>query len=129
MKSWNGSVNGVVGATARSTCSSGSRSRRTVMPRRARSASSMAIPQFLVRVERPGNKGIGGAQVAGRLERRLDLLRGDADRGEPFLELGHGQQYVLQWQSRADGPRARLGHQVVRLGAAEHAGQQRGHVL
>src|SRR5947207_15916958 len=132
MKSWNGSVNGVVAATARSTCSSPSTSRRTVMPRRARAASSigssMAIPQFLVCVERPANEGIGGAQVAGRLERSLDLLRGDAGRGKPLLELGHGQQYILQWQSRADGPRARLRHQVVRLGAAEHAGQQRGHV-
>src|SRR5512133_1648695 len=103
MKSWNGSVNGVVAATARSTCSSPSTSRRTVMPRRARSASSMAIPQFVMRLERPANEGIGGAQVAGRLERSLDLLRGDAGRGKPFLELGYGQQHVLQWQSRADG--------------------------
>src|SRR6266576_1917804 len=118
MKSWNGSVNAVVAATARSTCSSPSTSRRTVMPCLARAASSMAIPQFLVRVERRGNKAIGSAQIAGRLERGLDLLRGDAGRGEPFLELGHGQQDVLQGQPRAGGPRSRLGHQVVRLGAA-----------
>src|SRR5215469_3192457 len=119
MKSWNGAVNGVVAATARSTCSSPSTSRRTVMPWRARAessiGSSMTIPQLLVRVERRRNEGIGSAQVTGRLERGLDLLRGDAGRGEPFLELGHGQQHILQRQSRADGPRARLGHQVVRL--------------
>src|SRR6516162_9643854 len=101
MKSWNGSVNGVVAATARSTCSSPSTSRRTVMPCRARSASSMALPQFLVRIEGRGDEGVGGAEVAGRLERGLDLLRGDSRRGQPLFQLGHGQQDILQGKSRA----------------------------
>src|SRR6516162_105481 len=96
MNSWNGSVNGVVAATARSTCSSPSTSRRTVMPRLARSASSMANPQCLVCVKSRGDKGVGRAQVAGRLERGIDLLGGDADRREPFLQLGYCQQHVAQ---------------------------------
>src|SRR6516165_4597918 len=105
MKSWNGSVNGVVAATARSTCSSPSTSRRTVMPCRTRcasfigasfiGASSMANLQCLVRVKSRRDKGISGAEVSGRLERGLDLLRGDACRGQPFLQFGHGQQHVL----------------------------------
>src|SRR2546429_8201415 len=111
MKSWNGSGNGVVAAPARSTCSSPSASGRTVMPRRTRAVSSMggssmAILQFLVRVERRGNEGIGGAEVAGRLERGIDLLGGDAGRREPFFQLGHWQQHVAQRPPGADGPRA-----------------------
>src|SRR6476646_1617896 len=99
MKSWNGSVNGVVPATARSTCSSPSTSRRTVMPCRERSASSrgassrgassISVLTGLVRVERRGDEGIGGAEVAGRLERGIDLLGGYARRQETILQLGH----------------------------------------
>src|SRR5215470_17889456 len=124
MKSWNGSVNGVVAATARSTCSSPSTSRRTVMPCLARSVSSMAGLQRLVRVKSRGDKGAGGAEVAGWLERRVDLLGGDAGRRELLFQLGHCQQHVAEREPGAGGPRPRLGHQVVRLGAAQHAGQQ-----
>src|SRR6476646_11621335 len=97
MKSWNGSVNGVVAATARSTGSSPSTSRRTVMPCRARAASSMGVSsiaglQGVVRIESRGDERAGGAEVAGRLERGVDLLGGDPGRREPFLELGHGQR-------------------------------------
>src|ERR1700734_1683612 len=105
MRSWNGSVNGVVAATARSTCSSPSTSRRTFMPRSARWASSMAFP-LRVRgfggVKGGDGKGIRRAQVAGRLERGVDLLGGDAGRDQPVLELGHGKQDVVQRQARAD---------------------------
>src|SRR5580692_1180288 len=97
MRSWNGSVNGVVADTARSTCSSPSTSRRTFIPRSARSPSSMLrlLPvQGFVGVEGGGSKGIGRAQVAGRLKRGVDLLGGDAGRDQPVLELGHGKQYV-----------------------------------
>src|ERR1700757_2680514 len=104
MKSWNGSVNGVVAATARSTCSSPSTSRRTVMPCLARAASSigssMALPPLLVGVEGRGDEGAGRAEIAGRLERGLDLLRGDSRRGQPLLQPGHGQQDILQRKSR-----------------------------
>src|ERR1700722_4572201 len=101
MKSWNGSVNAVVPATARSTCSSPSTSRRTLIPPSARLASSMLqllrfarLWQFevLVGIEGRGDEGIGSAQVSGRLKRRVDLLGGDAGRGQPLLELGHRQQ-------------------------------------
>src|ERR1044071_1370517 len=105
MKSWNGSVNGVVAATARSTCASPSTSRRTVMPCRTRSMSSMAILRFLVCVDRRGYEGAGGAEVAGRLERRVDLLGGDAGRREPFFQLGHCQQHVAERKPGAGGPR------------------------
>src|SRR6266487_5386900 len=99
MKSWNGSVNGVVAATARSTCSSPSTSRRTVMPCRARAASSIGVSpiaglQGVVRVESRGDKRAGGAEIAGRLERGVDLLGGDPGRRKPFLQFGHCQQYV-----------------------------------
>src|SRR5207247_9756671 len=96
MKSWNGSVNGVVAATARSTCSSPRTSRRTAMPCLARSASSMAGLQCHVRVKSRGDKGAGGAEVAGRLERRVDLLGGNAGRRKPFLQFGHCQQHVAE---------------------------------
>src|SRR6266536_4962897 len=124
MKSWNGSVNGVVAATARSTCSSPSTSRRAVMPCLARAASSMAVSsmaglQCLVRVKSRGDKGAGGAEVAGRLKRRVDLLGGDAGRREPLFQLGHCQQHVAEREPGAGGPRPRLGHQVVCLGAAQ----------
>src|SRR5208282_5994229 len=129
MKSWNGSVNAVVPATARSTCSSPSTSRRTLIPRSARSASSMLAPlpfaglplaglplaglplaglvRLLVFVRFPipvgvqgrGNKGIRGAEVADRLERGIDLLRRDAGRRQPVLQLRHGKQHVAQRQS------------------------------
>src|SRR5271163_2162623 len=105
MKSWNGSVNAVVAATARSTYSSPSTSRRTLIPRSARSASSMLVPLaffrflVLVGVKGRGDKGRRGAEVAGRLERGIDLLRRDSGRGQPALQLRHGKQHVAQWQS------------------------------
>src|SRR5215469_17664327 len=125
MKSWNGSVNGVVAATARSTCSSPSTSRRTVMPCLARSASSMVNLQRLVRVKSRVDKGVGRTEVAGRLERGIDLLGGDAGRRQPLLQRGYAQQHVAQREPGAHRPGTRLGYQVVRLSAAEHAGQQR----
>src|SRR5579859_7204573 len=130
MKSWNGSVNEVVAATARSTYASPSTARLTAIPCRVRSASSMVCPfrqrglDGLVGRQSGGDEAAGGAQVASRLERRLDLLGRDARGSQAALELGNGQQHVAQRQARADRSLARLGHQVVRLDAAEHAGQQ-----
>src|ERR1700683_690583 len=125
MKSWNGSVTGVVEATARSTCSSPSTWRRTVIPCCLRSASSMAV--LLVQldldcrvcVQGRGDEGVRGAEVPGRLQGGLDLLRGDACRGQAVLELGHGQQHVAQRQAGAHRPLARAASPGVRAWAPE----------
>src|SRR5579862_16126 len=98
MKSWNGSVTGVVEATARSTCASPSTWRRTVMPCCLRCASSMAVLLLQlslhrgVRIQGRGHEVVGGAEVTRRLQGGLDLLRGDDGRGQSVFELGHGQQ-------------------------------------
>src|SRR5579875_1905752 len=111
MKSWNGAVNGVVPATAASTLSSPRTSRLTAIPCLALSASSMgpflSLPGLAsparpaVRVERRVGERARRAEVTCRVERRLDLLRGDPRLGEAAGRLRVLQQRVAQ---RAAGP-------------------------
>src|ERR1700760_3374144 len=85
MRSWNGAVKPVVRATARSTCSSPSTSRRTVMPCCRRSASSMGsgpilggiLGETVVRGQGRVGELPGRPEVSGRVQGGVDLLGGD----------------------------------------------------
>src|ERR1700751_3023112 len=110
IQSWNGAVNSLVPATARSTCASPRTARRTAIPCSVRCSSSMVTPLSLVAVIRlllsgsvggqgGGDEGVGVAQVAGRVQGLLDLRRGDPRRGELVLDLGSGEQHVAERDS------------------------------
>src|ERR1700761_3137959 len=107
MRSWNGAVKPVVRAPARSTCSSPSTSRRTVMPCCRRSASSTDSGPILGETVVPGGETVvrgqrrvgelpGRAQVAGRIQGRVDLLGGDPGPVQLLGGPGQAEQGVPQ---------------------------------
>jgi hypothetical protein len=51
-----------------------------------------------------GDDAARGAEIAGWLKRRLDLVGDDTRRGQPTLQLGDGQQHVAGPQPRAHRP-------------------------
>src|SRR5206468_8486764 len=134
MKSWKSPVNTVVPATARSTWASPSTSRRTVIPRAARVASSMlasgagggCIRAGTLPIPRAGKRGrtvrgqrgigelAGRSEITGGVKRGVDLGGGDARLVEPPAHVGDAQQGLAQRALAVGRPGAGLRDQVVR---------------
>src|SRR5215813_6886136 len=149
MKSWKSLVNSVVPATARSTWSSPSTCRRTVIPCAARSASSMLASGAGAWYIRAGTLPISRAathgrtvrgegriderpcrpEVAGGVERGVEPGIGDSGLVEPLPQVGDAQQRLAQRHVAGDRPGAGLRDQVVGGDRADDRGQQPGYPL
>src|SRR5580700_12225363 len=109
MKSWNGAVNSVVAAIARSTCSSPRTSRRVRTPAAVRSSSFTDLVSFALSVSGQGaaDKFGARAEIAGRVNGRLQLCASDPGRGERAGRQRIGEQRVGEARARFRGVRRR----------------------